>query len=189
MQNDVENSGVAGDGDSQDAHALLPLVYNELRRLAHQKMAFERPGQTLQATALVHEAYLRLAQSEGTPRWNGQGHFYAAAAEAMRRILIENARRKGRLKRGGERLRVDLDAVEVPGEAPAEEMLAVGEATARLAETHPAHAELVNLRYFVGLPLKEAAAILGISERSAERRWTFARAWLLRELEDIGETG
>jgi RNA polymerase sigma factor (TIGR02999 family) len=184
MQDGEENSGDAGDSDFQDAHALLPLVYNELRQLAHQKMAFEKPGHTLQPTALVHEAYLRLTGAGQSGLWQNAGSFYAAAAEAMRRILVENARRKGRLKRGGNLVRVDLDAEEVAGEAPAEEVLAVDEATARLAETHPGHAELVKLRYFVGLPLKEAAVILGISERTAERRWTFARAWLLRELED-----
>jgi RNA polymerase sigma factor (TIGR02999 family) len=189
MQNRIKNTGFTGLGDDQDAHALLPMIYDELRRLAHQKMAFERPGQTLQPTALVHEAYLRLTGPGQPERWRDAGRFYAAAAEAMRRILIESARRKGRLKRGGNLHRVDIDAVQLAGEAPAEEVLAVDEATARLAETHPEHAELVKLRYFVGLPLNEAAAILGISERTAKRRWGFARVWLLRELDYTRESG
>jgi RNA polymerase sigma factor (TIGR02999 family) len=189
MQESVESSGVAGEREGRKAYTLLPEIYDELRRMAHQKMAFERPGQTLQPTALVHEAYLRLTGPGQPKQWRDEGSFYAAAAEAMRRILIENARRKGRLKRGGDRVRVDLDGMQLAGEAPAEEILALDEATDRLAEAYPEHAELVKLRYFVGLPLKEAAAILGICERTAERRWAFTRAWLHRELEGSEESG
>jgi len=165
-------------GDPRAAERLLPLVYDELRRLAAQRLAQEKPGQTLQPTALVHEAYLRLVGSGTPPRWNGCGHFFAAAAEAMRRILIEQARRKGRLKRGGSRRRepADLDALEVGG--PAQDVLALHEALERLAAHDPVKAKLVEMRFFAGLTVEQAAECLGISPKTAERSWRYARAWL-----------
>lgn len=166
-------------GDSQAAGELLPLVYEELRRLAAQRLAHENPGQTLQATALVHEAYLRLV---GDQRYNGQGHFFAAAAEAMRRILVERARRKGRLKHGRDRERVELDSGCLVSAAPSLNLVALDEALSRLAETEPAKADLVKLRFFAGLTMPEAAAALGISLATAERHWTFAKSWLYAEL-------
>ena len=169
-------------GDSHAAEQLLPLVYDELRKLAAQKLAREKPGQTLQATALVHEAYLRLVDVEEAPHWNSRGHFFAAAAEAMRRILIEQARRKGRRKHGGERRRLDLQAAELTVQAPNIDILAVDEAVTQLAIKHPEKAELVKLRYFAGLTLPEAATVLGISTPTAERHWRYARAWLARHL-------
>src|SRR5262245_8851101 len=169
-------------GDPKAAAELLPLVYEELRSLAAQRLAAEKPGQTLQATALVHEAYVRLVGG-GQPReWNGRGHFFAACAEAMRRILVETARRKGRQKRGGEGRRVDLVVQEPAVERPAADLLAVDEAVTQLALSHPENAELVKLRYFAGLTLAEAAAALGISTATADRRWRYARAWLARRL-------
>ena len=173
----------AAAGDPNAAAALLPLVYDELRKVAAARLAQERPGQTLQATALVHEAYLRLAGSAPDPGWNGRGHFFAAAAEAMRRILVETARRKGRLKRGGERRRLDIGGNEPAAEAPAEDLLAVDEALTALAAVHPEAAALVKLRYFAGLTLAEAAAATGLSESTADRRWRYARAWLSRWLD------
>jgi len=165
-------------GDAHAAEQLLPLIYDELRRLAAEKMAQEKPGQTLQATALVHEAYLRLVDCEKPQRWNSRGHFFSAAAEAMRRILVENARRKGRQKRGGELVRVDLDAA-VPAAVPPDgDVLAVDEALSRLAETDSAAADLVKLRYFGGLSIPQAAEAMGIGARSADRLWAYARAWL-----------
>jgi RNA polymerase sigma factor (TIGR02999 family) len=173
-------------GDPHAAEQLLPLVYDELRKLAAQKMAAEKPGQTLQATALVHEAYLRLIGDAEQP-WKSRGHFLCAAAEAMRRILIEQARRKGSVKHGGGRQRVDLDVV-APAQAQAQpdhnNLLALDEALTRLAQQEPARAELVKLRFFGGLTMPEAAAALGISLATAERYWVFARAWLCAELVD-----
>ena len=164
---------------------MLPLVYDELRKLAAQRLAHESPGQTLQATALVHEAYLRLVGSE-TPSWNGRGHFFSAAAEAMRRILIENARRKRAEKHGGDLKRVELDGVDVPEAAPSEDILAVDEALSRLAAEDPTKAELVKLRYFGGLSVEDAGRVLGISRATADRYWAYARVWLYSELSEAG---
>jgi RNA polymerase sigma factor (TIGR02999 family) len=172
-------SAIAG-GDPHAAEQLLPLVYDELRKLAAHKLAHEQPGQTLQATALVHEAYLRLADE--ARHWDSRGHFFAAAAEAMRRILVENARRKRRRKRGGGLRRLDLDAVEITLDGPSDDLLALDEALAKLAEKHPQKAELVKLRYFAGLTVAEAASALSISTSTADRHWTYACAWLLREM-------
>jgi RNA polymerase sigma factor (TIGR02999 family) len=169
-------------GDPQAAERLLPLVYQELRKLAAQRMVKELPGQTLQATALVHEAYLRLVDVKKVQSWNSRGHFFAAAAEAMRRILVEQARRKGRLKRGGDQERVNLDEAEIAFEGPADDMIALDDALARLAQKHPEKAELVKLRYFAGLTVNEAAEVLGVSTSTVDRHWTYARAWLFREL-------
>jgi RNA polymerase sigma factor (TIGR02999 family) len=169
-------------GDPHAAEQLLPLVYDELRRLAAAQMAGEKPGQTLQATALVHEAYVRLVGGDAARRWAGRGHFLAAAAEAMRHILVEVARRKGALKRGAGRARAEFrDADLAVDEAP-DEVLAVDEALAGLAAADPQAAELVKLRYFVGLSVPEAAEALGLTTRTAERLWAYARAWLRRAL-------
>jgi RNA polymerase sigma factor (TIGR02999 family) len=173
-------------GEPHLAGQLLPLVYDELRRLAAQKLTQETPGQTLQATALVHEAYVRLVDDVPDQRWNGRGHFFAAAAEAMRRILVEQARRKHSLKRGGDRSRQELD-VEVPALGPNDDLIALDEALNKLAGTDRVAANLVQLRYFAGLTLPEAAEALGISERTAGRLWAVARAWLRREIE--GDNG
>jgi RNA polymerase sigma factor (TIGR02999 family) len=165
-------------GDPRAAVELLPLVYDELRRLAATRLAAEKPGQTLQPTALVHEAYLRLV-GDGQPLvWNGRVHFFAAAAEAMRRILVENARRRMRQKRGGERARVDLDAVAPTVPALDEDLLDLDDALTRLGESDPIAAELVKLRYFAGLSIPQAAEALGVGARSADRLWAYARAWL-----------
>jgi RNA polymerase sigma factor (TIGR02999 family) len=168
-------------GDPKASEQLLPLVYDELRKLAAQRLARESPGQTLQATALVHEAYLRLIGTEN-PSWNGRGHFFAAAAEAMRRILIENARRKRAEKHGGDLRRVELDGVDVPEDGLSEDILAVDEALSRFAAEDPVKAELVKLRYFGGLSVEDAARVLGISRASADRYWAYARVWLYTEL-------
>jgi len=173
-------------GDPKAAEELLPLVYNELRRLAAWHLANERLGQTLQATALVHEAYLRLVGQE-EPNWQGRRHFFGAAAEAMRRILIENARRKKRLKHGGHLERVDLEDVDIPSPLPDEEMLAMDEALNRLATVDPRAAELVKLCFFVGLTQEQAAEELNLSVSTVERTWAYARAWLFREMQ-IGQT-
>src|SRR5262249_19534024 len=157
-----------------------PLVYEELRQLAAQKMAREKPGQTLEATALVHEAYLRLVDVDRVQHWNSRGHFFVAAAEAMRRILVEKARKRGRLKRGGDRRRLDLEAVQVSVQEVPEDLLALDEALAELTQNHPEKAELVKLRYFARLTVTEAAEALGISTSTADRYWTYARAWLYR---------
>lgn len=166
-------------GDPRAAEELLPIVYTELRRLAAQKLANELPGQTLQATALVHEAYMRLVGVEGQD-WDSPGHFFAAAAEAMRRILIDNARRKRSLKRGGDAHRVALDGLALAHEPTSDELIALDEALTRLAEADKTKAELVKLRYFAGLTLEEAAGVLGISPATADRYWSYARAWLYR---------
>jgi RNA polymerase sigma factor (TIGR02999 family) len=173
-------------GDPQAAGQLLPLVYDELRRLAAQKLAREPAGQTLQATALVHDAYLRLVGEED-PGWNGRGHFFAAAAEAMRRILIENARRKARLKHGGQLVRVDAEALDVAATEGPGELLELDEALNRLAVADPQACELVKLRYFAGLTVSQAAEALGISPRSADFLWAYAKAWLFKELRDEPE--
>jgi RNA polymerase sigma factor (TIGR02999 family) len=176
-------------GDLHAADQLLPLVYDELRKLAAQKLAQEKPGQTLEATALVHEAYLRLvAPASGAesarrdPHWHNRRHFFAAAAEAMRRILVENARRRGRRKRGGDRQRLPMQGNEPALEAPPADILAVDEALTQMAREHPEKVELVKLRYFAGMTLAEAAAALNISTATADRQWRCARAWLSRHL-------
>jgi RNA polymerase sigma factor (TIGR02999 family) len=173
-------------GDPQAAAQLLPLVYDELRHLAAHRLAHEAPGQTLQPTALVHEAYLRLLGSEAEKHWDSRGHFFAAAAEAMRRILVESARSKRRLKRGGGRARLPLEEAELLAPEPDEDVLALDEALTELAATDRAAAELVQLRYFGGLTIPDAAQALGVSTRTAERLWAFARAWL-RERVQRGE--
>jgi len=169
-------------GDSVAAQDLLPLVYDELRRLAAYKMAHEPLGQTLQPTALVHEAWLRLAGGESGQRWQNRAHFFAAAAEAMRRILIDNARRKHALRHGGGQERVNLETAELAAPGSDDELLEVHEAIDRFAQIDPTKAELVKLRYFVGLTIPEAAQVLGISEPTAKRWWAYARAWLYREI-------
>jgi RNA polymerase sigma factor (TIGR02999 family) len=169
-------------GDARAAEQLLPLVYDELRKLAAQRLAREKPGQTLQATALVHEAYLRLVGAQD-PGWSGRGHFFAAAAEAMRRILVENARRKASRKHGEGLNRIDLDQIEIAAAARSDDLIALDEALSRLAREDPQTAELVKLRYFSGLSNKQAAEVLGISPRTADLRWAFARAWLFEKLE------
>jgi RNA polymerase sigma factor (TIGR02999 family) len=165
-------------GDPHAAAELLPLVYDELRKLAAARMAEEKPGQTLQATALVHEAYVRLVGGDQPEEWNGRGHFFAAAAEAMRRILVESARRKARFKHGGGLVRHDLDEVQPAAPELGEDLLALDEALARLAEKDPVKAELVKLRHFAGLTIDQAAHALGISPATADRYWAYARAWL-----------
>jgi RNA polymerase sigma factor (TIGR02999 family) len=169
-------------GDPHAAAQLLPLVYEELRKLAAQRIAQEAPGQTFQATALVHEAYLRLVKDEPAKPWNGRGHFFAAAAEAMRRILINRARDKKRHKRGGQWRRVDLDRLAVVDDATDEDLLALDEALERLAEENQACADLVKLRFFTGMTQEESAAALGLPRRSADRYWAYARAWLFEAL-------
>jgi RNA polymerase sigma factor (TIGR02999 family) len=165
-------------GDPKAAGELLPLVYDELRKLAAARLADEQPGQTLQATALVHEAYLRLAGGDAGHPWNGRGHFFAAAAEAMRRILVENARRKQSGKHGGGHRRVDLGDVEPGTVGPGLDLIALDEAMNRLAGAHPRKAELVQLRYFGGLTTEQAARVLGISTSTADNDWAYAKSWL-----------
>jgi RNA polymerase sigma factor (TIGR02999 family) len=169
-------------GDPHAARELLPLVYDELRKLAAQRLVQEAPGQTLQATALVHEAYLRLVDVKEAQSWDSRGHFFAAAAEAMRRILIEAARRKGRQKRGGGGRRVNLDSADVACHAHPGELLIIDEAIGKLAALDPDAAQLVKLRYFAGLSVEEAAELAGISRTSAYEHWAYARAWLHCEL-------
>lgn len=168
-------------GDTRAADKLLPLVYEELRRLAARKMSQEQPGQTLQATALVHEAYIRLVGSE-TQDWTSRTHFFTAAAEAMRRILIESARRKKRLKRGGGQQKVNLNNEELAIEGPSDDLIALDEALVKLANIDEVKADLVKLRYFAGLTLEQAARVLNLPERTAKRYWAHARAWLYRQV-------
>src|SRR6266568_1344859 len=169
-------------GDPHAAEQLLPLVYDELRRLAAHKLAQEKPGQTLEATALVHEAYLRLVDGEKVKRWNSRGHFFAAAAEAMRHILVDNARRKRRTKHGGGRQRINLDKSLPSHPTNSEQVLALDEALRRLAGQDPEAAAIVKLRYFAGLSVEEAAQAVRMSRANAYRHWNFARAWLMEEL-------
>jgi RNA polymerase sigma factor (TIGR02999 family) len=166
-------------GDPHAAKQLLPLVYDELRKLASQRLANEKPGQTLQATALVHEAYLRLV---GDQQFDNRGHFFAAAAEAMRRIVVEAARRKKRAKHGGGRERVEVELAELPTSLPSDDLLALDEALGRLERLDPVKSRLVTLRYFSGMTIEQAAAALNISRVTAHRYWTFARAWLHQEM-------
>jgi len=172
-------------GDPRAADELLPLVYEELRQLAAQKMARENPGQTLQATALVHEAWLRLG-GDDQPDWQNRAHFFAAAAEAMRRILIDNARRKNYLRHGGGAERVNLDGLDLAANMADEQLLALHEALSRLAEHNAQKAELVKLRFFAGLTNEQAARVLGVSEPTVKRHWAYARAWLFREMNSEG---
>ena len=171
-------------GDAGAASQLLPLVYDELRKLAAQKMAHEQPGQTLEATALVHEAYLRLVGDDPKKPWDGRGHFFAAAAEAMGRILVDRARDRRRQKRGGGRRRVRIDLDKVLDDMPDDDLLALDEALQNLAREDPVGAELVRLRAFAGLTLAEAAEVMGIGRRTADRYWAYARAWLCDALGD-----
>jgi RNA polymerase sigma factor (TIGR02999 family) len=173
-------------GDAAAAGQLLPLVYDELRKLAVLKMAQESPGQTLQATALVHEAYLRLVDVDQPQQWDGRGHFFAAAAESMRRILVENARRRKRIKHGGELVRQELTDVPIVASGIHEDLLALDAALDRLKAVDAQAVDLVHLRYFVGLSIDESAKFLGISPRTADRVWVFARAWLHREMARMG---
>jgi RNA polymerase sigma factor (TIGR02999 family) len=175
-------------GDTAAASKLLPLVYDELRKLAAQKMAHEQPGQTLEATALVHEAYLRLVGNEPSKLWHGRGHFFAAAAEAMRRILVDRARERRRQKRGGGRRRVRIDLEAVLHDPPGDDLLALDEALHSLAREDPAGAELVRLRVFAGLTLAEGAEVMGIGRRTADRYWAYARAWICDALSDSEPT-
>jgi RNA polymerase sigma factor (TIGR02999 family) len=171
--------------DRDDPHAaeqLLPLVYDELRKLAAAKLAQEKPGQTLQATALVHEAYVRLVDVDKAPEWESRGHFFAAAAEAMRRILVDRAREKGSAKRGGKLKRLDIDAVNLATKATPDQLLAIDDALAKLAREDPSAAKLGELRYFAGLTVDEAGKALGMSTATAYRHWNYARAWLHGEL-------
>ena len=173
-------------GDPDASAQLLPLVYDDLRRLAARHLAHEAPGQTLQPTALVHEAYLRLVGEGRGQHWNGRDHFFAAAAEAMRRILVENARRKRTLKRGGTRVRRELEEAELAAPEPREDLLALDEALTLLATRDRTAADLVQLRYFGGLSVADAARVLGLSLRSAERLWTYTRVWLLERITSAG---
>ncbi len=175
-------------GQPRASEQLLPLVYDELRRLARARLASEPSGQTLQATALVHEAYLRLVGSDQGVAWDGRGHFFAAAAEAMRRILVERARRKRRLRHGGGLGRIDLDRVASVDDDTADDLLALHEALDQLTAEEPVVAEVVKLRYFAGLTTEQAAVALGISLRTANRHWSFARAWLYQRLKPAGNT-
>jgi len=186
----------AAGGDARAAERLLPLVYEELRKLAAQRLAREAPNQSLQATALVHEVYLRLVGGDDALRWNGRGHFFGAAAEAMRRIVIERARRGRRVRHGGGRQRLDLDRLDsqhlrldTPDDDSAEELLALDAALTRLEREEPEAASVVKLRYFTGLTIEEAAAAVGVSVRTANRHWAYARAWLFKELGGKGDAG
>jgi RNA polymerase sigma factor (TIGR02999 family) len=169
-------------GDPRAPEQLLPLVYEELRKLAARRLARESPGQTLQATALVHEAYLRLVDAKDAQPWNSRGHFFGAAAEAMRRILVENARRKRRLRHGGGRDPIDLDRIDLAADEASGELLALDDVLDRLTVEEPGVATVVKLRYFAGLTIEQTASVLGISVRTANRHWTYARAWLYQQL-------
>jgi RNA polymerase sigma factor (TIGR02999 family) len=188
MSSEADSSDVThlleaiGQGDPQAARDLLPVVYDELRRLAAQRLAHEKPGQTFEATALVHEAYLRLVRNDSERPWNGRGHFFSAAAEAMRRILVENARRKRRYRHGGGLKQVDLNRINLAKDEAPDELLAISEALDRLVELEPTVAEVVKLRYFAGLTIEQTASALDISVRTANRHWTYARAWLFQQL-------
>jgi RNA polymerase sigma factor (TIGR02999 family) len=175
-------------GEAHSSEELLPLVYGELRRLAAHKLSQERPGQTLQATSLVHEAWLRLVGAESR-KWEGQRHFFAAAAEAMRRILIENARRKQRQKRGSGWERIDVEQIQLAEPLPSNDLVALDEALTELARGDPPAAELVQLRFFAGLTQQQAANLLGISRRTADRTWAYARAWLFQQVANGGKSG
>ena len=176
-------------GDPRAAEQLLPLVYDELRKLAAQKLAHERPGQTLQATALVHEAYLRLVEGDKAQHWNSRGHFFAATAEAMRRILVEQARRKLSLRRGGNLQRQPIEDQDIEAPEPSVDLLAVHEALERFQEVDAVAAQIVKLRYFVGLTIPQAAEALGVSASTADRSWAYARAWLHTALKHDEATG
>jgi RNA polymerase sigma factor (TIGR02999 family) len=176
-------------GDPHAAEQLLPLVYDELRRLATERMAQERPGQTLQATALVHEAYLRLVDVDHAQHWNSRGHFFSAAAEAMRRILVERARRKRGPQRGGGMVRHDLETVDPATPESCDDLLALDVALDKLAAFDKAAADVVQMRFFAGLPLAEVARFLNISPRTADRLWAYARAWLHREIQGMPPKG
>jgi RNA polymerase sigma factor (TIGR02999 family) len=169
-------------GERQASEELLPLVYDELRKLARDRLRHEPAGQTLQATALVHEAWMRLVDQSAAPGWEGRGHFFAAAAEAMRRILVENARRKNRLKRGGDRDREDLDEAAIAAPESDDRLLDLDRALELLQKHDPRKAQLVKLRYFAGLTLEQAATALGIGTSTADRDWAYAKAWLFREM-------
>lgn len=173
-------------GDPSAAEQLLPLMYEELRKLAAARLAQEKPGQTLQATALVHEAYMRLVNVEEAQRWDSRGHFFAAAAEAMRRILINRARDKNRLKRGGNLRQIDLEEIDLALDTPDEQLLALDEALEVLTHEDPTGAELAKLRFFAGLNLRQAAESLGVPRRTADRHWAYARAWLYDRLKGDG---
>lgn len=173
-------------GDPKAAEELLPLVYDELRKLAAAKMAQEKPGQTLQATALVHDAYVRLVDVEQAQHWNSRGHFFSAAAEAMRRILVESARRKRAVKRGAEQVHERLDCIDIESPQPRVDVVALNDMIDLLAQTDEVAAELVKLRFFTGLSVENCATALGMSQRSVERCWAFARSWLFRRLQDKG---
>ena len=174
-------------GDPSAAEQLLPLVYDELRKLAAAKLAQEKPGQTLQATALVHEAYLRLVDVDQAQHWDSRGHFFAAAAEAIRRILVEYARKKARVRHGGGKKRIDLDEALLVAEESGDDVISLDEVLAKFASLEPVKAELVKLRYFAGCSIDEAADLLNISRTSAKRYWAYARAWLLAELHDADD--
>ena len=175
-------------GDPSAAEELLPLVYDELRKLAAARLAHEQPGQTLQATALVHDAFIRLVDVEKTQHWDSRGHFFAAAAEAMRRIVIENARRKHREKHGGGLVRVELLEIDLPIKAADEHILLLDDVLERFAELRPQAAELVKLRFFAGLTVDQAATVIGVSSRTARRLWVFAQAWLRRAMDSEMES-
>lgn len=188
--NDITRILSAIDGGDPNASAqLLPLVYGELRKLAAQKLAGEKPGQTLEATGLVHEAYLRLVGADQAQPWNGRGHFFAAAAEAMRRILVENARRKKRIKHGGEMERVELDLITLPTHMSSDELLSLDEALESLRQEDAVKAQLVTLRYFGGMTIEQASEVLNISRVTAHRYWTYARAWLHQRMSADGDAG
>jgi RNA polymerase sigma factor (TIGR02999 family) len=178
--------GAIEEGDPHAANQLLPLVYDELRKLAAQKLAHESPGHTLEATALVHEAYLRLVDTEKAQHWSSRGHFFAAAAEAMRRILVESARRKKRIKHGGDRERADIELANLPTRMSSDELVALDEALEKLKQQDPAKAQLVTLRYFGGMTIEQAAEVLSISRVTAHRYWTYARAWLHQQITGEG---